>query len=126
MKEQILKVLIDYLLKDESTELTVLNESNNISDSFIGKYVIIRTRDAGVHVGYLKKYQNRECILTESRRLWYWEGSFTLNGVANKGFKTAKMPLAVDEILILEIAEIIPCTEKAKKQLIGWEVYYDK
>jgi len=117
-KKEFQEKLLSVLLKQE-------NESNNLASDFIGKYVIIRTRDAGVHVGYLKSYVNRECVLTNSRRLWCWEGSFTLNGVAVKGVKSAKMPLPVDKIFISDVSEIIPCTKKVEKQLTEMEVHYD-
>ena len=42
-----------------------------IENKMIGKYVVVRCRDAGVHTGVLEAHDGRECVLTESRRLWY-------------------------------------------------------
>ena len=37
-----------------------------IDCKMIGKYVIVRCRDAGVHAGVLESYSGKECVLTES------------------------------------------------------------
>ncbi len=123
MKEKMIEKMFEYLFGQE-LEKQIVN--SGIADKFIGKYVIIRTRDAGVHVGYLEKYQNKECILSQARRLWSWDGAFTLNGVATKGVESAKMPMTVDEIFVTGVAEIIPCSTKTENQLKGMEVHYDE
>ena len=40
------------------------------SNSFIGKYVIIRTYSAGVHVGTLVSQNGKEVMLKDTRRIW--------------------------------------------------------
>jgi hypothetical protein len=95
-------------------------EAAKIDNGMLGKYVIVRCRDAGVHAGVLKAYNGRECLLTESRRLWYWKAandSAFLSGVATEGItKDSKVgaPLTVH---ITENCEIIACTEKAEKSI---------
>ena len=80
----------------------------------IGKDVIVRTYSAGVHFGTLKSKKKKEVVLTNARRIWYWEGAFTLNAIAEKGVaKTSKLSMPVSEILLTEAIEIIPCTEAA-------------
>lgn len=86
--------------------------SNNI-----GKKVIIRTYSAGVHYGTLAKRESTaagvEVTLTDARRLWYWDGAFTLSAVSQNGVKeTSKLSIAVPEIELVAI-EIIPCSDKA-------------
>jgi len=80
-------------------------------------YVIVRTYSAGVHAGYLKERNGREVTLLDSRRLYYWDGAFTLSTVATKGVSkpdNCKFPDVVPEILLLEAVEIIPCSEEAR------------
>jgi len=51
----------------------------------IGQYVLVRCRDAGVHAGSLAGHEGRECVLLESRHLWYFEpaeGASFLSGAA--------------------------------------------
>ena len=44
-----------------------------MDNGMIGKYVIVRCRDAGVHCGVLEAHEGREALLIDSRRLWYWK-----------------------------------------------------
>lgn len=97
------------------------------ADPWIGKYVVVRTREAGVHAGFLKSRQDRICELTESRRLWYWKvannGAF-LSGVATEGLdhKQSKVGAPID-ILLTENCEIIACSEKAAQSIAQAPVY---
>ncbi|HVY12106.1 MAG TPA: hypothetical protein VHB73_00915, partial [Alphaproteobacteria bacterium] len=78
-----------------------------------------RTYSAGVHAGTLKSQNGKEVTLTDARRLWYWQGAFTLNDVANKGIgKGSKIPSAVPEITLTEAIELIPCTDAARKSIV--------
>jgi hypothetical protein len=80
----------------------------------LGEQVIVRTYSAGVHYGTLSAQNGKEVLLTKARRIWYWEGAFTLSAVATKGIsKNSKLSVFVDEILLLESIEIIPCTKEA-------------
>lgn len=86
----------------------------------IGKYVIIRARDAGVHAGTLAAHQGREVRLTDSRRLWYWKckEGHTLSGVALYGLADgSKIAGAVEDITILDACEIIATTADAETSI---------
>lgn len=84
----------------------------------IGKDVIIRTYSAGVHFGTLAARDGKEVTLTNARRIWYWEGAFTLSAVAQSGVnKKSKLSVEVPEILLTEAIEIIPCSEAASANL---------
>lgn len=84
----------------------------------IGKDVIVRTYSAGVHFGTLDSRNGKELVLKNARRIWYWEGAFTLSAVATEGVGTAsKLSVAVPEILLTEAIEIIPCSEAASANL---------
>ena len=88
--------------------------------NLIGKYVIVRCRDAGVHCGVLESAEGREAVLTDSRRLWYWKpakGAF-LSAVAVDGVSgESKIGKAVPRIALTEDCEIIECTEAAEASL---------
>ena len=86
----------------------------------IGKYVIVRCRDAGVHAGVLESAKDRECVLNESRRLWYWKpanGAAFLSGVASEGLHENSKVGAPVRICLTEDCEIIECTEAARKSI---------
>jgi len=87
-------------------------------------YVVVRTYSAGVHVGYLKSREGREVVLTDTRRIYSWEGAATLSQIAGSGIskpERCKLPAAIAEITLTEAVEIIPCTAKAKEILKGIE-----
>ena len=95
-----------------------------IRNGMIGKYVIVRCRDAGVHSGVLESHDGRECVLTDARRLWRWapaNGSKWLSGVAVMGLDGAlsKVSVAVPRIHLTENCEIIGTTTGAEALIRG-------
>lgn len=95
-----------------------------LGSDMIGKYVVVRTYSAGVHVGTLKARDGREVILGDARRIWSWEGAFTLSAVATAGVaKTSRLSVEVPEILVTEAIEIMPCSEAAAANLRGLKAH---
>jgi len=84
---------------------------------YTGKYVIVRCDRAGVHIGTLVERNGREVTLTDARRIWSWEGAFTLSAIAQKGIKKGRLSTSVPSILLLDTIEIIPTTEIARENL---------
>lgn len=116
-------------LKETVTKLEQLlgpnyNPCAPYDNGMIGEYVIVRCRDAGVHAGYLVSHHGRECILTDSRRLWKWtpaEGQKWLSGVATCGllYGESKIGAKLDRIHLTENCEIILCAAAARLSIIG-------
>ena len=82
----------------------------------MNKQVIIRGDRSGVFFGTLAERTGREVKLTNCRRLWYWEGAASLSQLATEGVKVpqnCKFTVTVPEIEILDVIEVIPCTEEA-------------
>jgi hypothetical protein len=82
----------------------------------IGKYCMVRTYSAGVFAGTVKERNGKEATLTNARRIWYWKGAASLSQLATDGTsepKNCKFPTPVEEVLLTEVIEIIPITEKA-------------
>lgn len=98
------------------------------SNDWIGKFVIVRTRDAGVHAGILKSRSDRECELTEARRMWRWRvkdnAGISLSDVAVHGLdkKDTRISAPVD-ILLTENCEIIACTPDAQANITEFAIY---
>ena len=87
-----------------------------------GKKVIIRADRAGVFFGILKNKNGSEVTLTNCRRLWYWDGAASISQLAVDGVtkpNNCKFTVAVEEILVMDTIEIIPCTKKAIKSIEG-------
>ena len=86
------------------------------------KAVIVRCESAGVFLGYLEESNLADgtAKLRNARRLWYWSGAASLSQLAVDGTskpKDCKFPVAVPEISLARVIEIIPCTSKAVQSL---------
>lgn len=95
--------------------------ADTATDPWIGKYVVVRCRDAGVHAGILKSRDGRSCELTAARRLWYWKpanNAAFLSGVATQGLdhKASKIGAPID-VMLTENCEIIACTDDAARSI---------
>jgi len=92
----------------------------------IGKFVIVRTYSAGVHYGTLKERTGTELVLTNARRVHYWEGAASLSQMAIDGIKKpepSRVSVVVPEILVTEAIEVIPCTPEATENLTNQPIW---
>lgn len=88
----------------------------------IDKKVIIRGDRSGVFFGTLAEKNGTEVRLRDCRRLWYWDGAASISQLAVDGTTNpgeCKFTVTVDEIIITDVIEIIPCTIKAIKSIEG-------
>ena len=116
---------IDDLTIGEAKELAKLfggsAPAQPINSGLVGKYVIVRCRDAGVHAGFLESHLGRECVLLEARRLWYWKPANNqkfLSGVAIAGLSgESKVGAPVSRILLTENCEIIEIEKSAVESI---------
>lgn len=103
-----------------------VDDQTTYNNGMIGRYVIVRCRDAGVHAGFLVSHSGRECILERSRRLWYWKpanGGKFLCGVARHGLdSSSKIGGEVERLHLTETCEIIATTKAAEASIIGSKV----
>ena len=84
------------------------------------RYVIVRTYLAGVFAGELESRNNKEVVLTNARRIWYWSGAASLSQLAVDGTsdpKNCKFPVAVPKVELLEAIEILDVTPQARKSI---------
>ena len=90
------------------------------------KYVVIRSRDAGCHAGYLKKDNETSVELVNSRRLWYWSGANSLSQLAMEGVKSAdncKFAMELPYIKLINHCEIIQASEVGRVSIQGVDVW---
>lgn len=86
--------------------------------------VIVRADRAGVFYGEIKERNGSEVVMTNVRRLWYWDGAASLSQLAMEGTsapRNCKFTVYVPEMTILGVIEIIPCSEKAVASIEGVE-----
>lgn len=93
---------------------------------FIGKKVIVRGDRSGVFFGTLAEKDGREVMLTNCRRLWYWDGAASISQLAVDGTtapENCKFTVTVDNIIIMDAIEIIPCSVESIQQIEGVKVW---
>lgn len=82
--------------------------------------VIVRTQSAGVFAGVLKSRKGSEAVVSNARRLWYWSGAASLSQLAVDGTinpSGCKFPVAVPEVTLLGVIEILPLSDKAEASI---------
>src|SRR3989344_4378896 len=92
-------------------------------------YVIVRTYSAGVFAGYIKNRKGQEVELLKARRIWYWDGAASLSQLAVDGVsrpKNCKFPCEVNEALLLQVIEILPCAQKGQDWIASVPVWEQK
>ena len=85
-------------------------------ENMINKKVIVRGDRSGVFFGTLVERNGREVTLENCRRIWYWDGAASISQLAVDGTKKpdqCKFTVSVNSIAILDVIEIIPCSEIA-------------
>jgi hypothetical protein len=88
------------------------------------KYVVVRTYSAGVEVGELVERKDKEVTLANSRKIWQWQGAFTLHEIAVSGVgKGTRMSVEVSKAIVTEAIEVLTCTEEAEKNLREFKAY---
>jgi hypothetical protein len=83
-------------------------------------YCMVRTYYAGVLAGYIEKRDGKEVTLRNARRIWQWSGAASLSQLAVDGTSDpagCKFPTEVDTVILTEVIEIIPCTQKAYESI---------
>lgn len=88
------------------------------------KYYIVRANKAGVFFGKIKERKPYEVTMTNVRKLWYWDGACAVeqlacDGINESSINKCKFTVFVDEMIIGDPIQIIPCTEKASAIILG-------
>lgn len=119
------KVNVEEIVIDGTTY--VPKNSNKLAEKLDGmEYVLIRGDRSGVFAGYLESRNEREVILRQARRIWYWTGANSISQLAIDGTTTpdtCQFPEALDKIQILDTIEVINCTEKAQKSIQSVKIW---
>lgn len=90
------------------------------------EYCMVRTYSAGVFAGYVESRDGKEIVLRDARRIWFWAGAASLSQLAMEGTSKpddCKFPVAVDKVILTEVIEIIPISDKARQSIQGVEVW---
>lgn len=81
---------------------------------------IVRCDRAGVFFGAIKERNGTEVVMTNVRKLWYWDGACAIEQLAVDGTVTpgnCKFTRVVPEMIVTGAIQIVPCSEKATASL---------
>lgn len=114
---------IDNLTIGEAKALAAMFSGQNAGPREIpgnDRYVIVRSRDAGVQFGKLDRYTEGGTVyLKDARQMWSWtaaEGG-TLLDCATHGVKDGKFSTVSPAVIVIGACAIIDCINKAVKSL---------
>lgn len=82
-------------------------------NEYIGKKVLVRANGAGVYFGTLEKMEGDQVKVTDVRNIWYWTGASCLSQIANEGVMGNKIGPKVSSMVINNVLQVIPLTDKA-------------
>lgn len=90
--------------------------------TIIGRFCVVRTFSAGVHVGIVREMgatpAGMSVLMADVRRVWQWWGAFSLNEMALHGIEErSRISEPVEFNLLTQAIEVIPCSESAIKNL---------
>ena len=103
-----------------------LGESKDPARNMIGKTCMFRTYSAGIHFGELVEKQNQTCLVRNAQRVFYWTEACSLSQLAmegSKNFDGCKISMAVDEIVLAQVIEIIPMPESTVLAFRGAKIW---
>ncbi|NQY01608.1 MAG: hypothetical protein HRT70_10910 [Flavobacteriaceae bacterium] len=121
MKNEVIIELIKMALgSKECTADLIAQPQTSYENPLLCKHVVVRARNAGVHIGTYKANVDGCILLEKSNRIWQWEGSFTLSDVSQNGIKRGRVGVEVENLLIRlqDIGEILNLTENAREKII--------
>lgn len=86
------------------------------------KYYIVRAKEAGLFFGQIKERKHNEVTMMDVQKIFYWQGACGIEQLAVDGMHPnhatiPKVSIVVDEMIIFNPVEIIPCTDKARDNL---------
>lgn len=82
-------------------------------NDYIGKKVLVRANGAGVYFGTLEKMEGDQVKVANVRNIWRWTGASCLSQIANEGVTGNKIGPVVSSMVINNVLQVIPLTDKA-------------
>lgn len=115
---------IEDLLKLASLlQPTSKKESTSLGSQFIGKYVIVRSRNEGINAGVVLELDDTGIILEDARRLYYHKPANKnlswYEGVALEGLSSDSKIGAEVTKLIVEDYSLTVCSKEGEKSIRG-------
>jgi len=112
--------LIKTLLEDDNKTPTEPEPNWTFAYHHEGTLVLVRAKNAGVHVGTLEEATSDFVTLSNSNRIWKWEGAFTLSEVSQRGITGGRIACQIPFVSIptIDVGEIIPLDVTAYESIL--------
>lgn len=103
------------------TDCLTFNDSK-MMENYIGKKCIVRCYGAGVFFGEVKEVTSDanglNVRLANARKVWYWDGAAAVEQLSQDGCNDrSEITVAVPELVVANACQIIPCSDKAVRNL---------
>lgn len=101
-------------------------KENNFLKNYIGKYVIVRSRNEGINSGIVKDIDETGVVLTEARRIWYhkpkdkstaWYEGVSISGLS----EDSKISTKCIEKIIIEDYSLTICSKEAQESISNYK-----
>ena len=91
-------------------------------ENYNEKKCIVRCYRAGVFFGEVKEVSSDanglNVRLANARKVWYWDGAAAVEQLSQEGCNdSSKITVAVPELVVADAVQIIPCSDKAVRNL---------
>lgn len=97
-------------------------------ENYIGKKCIVRCCTAGVFFGEVKEVSSDanglNVRMVNARKIWNWSGAAAVEELSQAGCNdNSKITVAVPDIVVANAIQIIPCSDKAIKNIEAKKVW---
>jgi len=115
---------IEYVRADEAKKEVIIQCGDSLSKVLVGKFVLVRSSNAGINAGTVVAADETGIILQNARRIWYhkpadkrlsWYEGVVVSGLS----KDSKVSGTVPEKVIIEKYEALLCNDFAQKSIMG-------
>jgi len=122
----------DKAIAADEAQLRSITTGEVLKEKGLCKAVVVRTREAGVHLGYLADYYHPNgsplgvVDLVEGRQLWWWgsDSHYELHSIAERGAPRAKVSEPCSRpYTVAGVCSVMELTPEAAESLLRtrWE-----
>ena len=94
----------------------------------LGEKYLIRCDRSGVFYGTLVEVEGTRARIENARKIYRWDGAACLEQLSAEGTKKpgdCKFTMTVDEIEVLDLIQLLPCTSEAIQSIeavLEWKI----
>lgn len=91
----------------------------SLESFLVAEKALMRTDGAGILYGEIVERRGDLALVRNARRIWEWEGAFTLSEVATNGLYPSPRTIIAEHkgLALVRWIEILECTDKAAKSI---------